>query len=122
MMITIMVCKSIHHVILYFAIGLITFLTINSEEYNQGLLYNSRLNAYNKRWFPVKEFHYDEPLEIKKRPLMFHKRWFPVKEFHYDGPLEVKKRSKFQDKRWSPKLKSENDITYLKHLGYLHEH
>ncbi|CAH8490523.1 unnamed protein product [Schistosoma rodhaini] len=87
-MIMILMCKSIHCVILYFVIGLIT---INSAEYNEGLLYKSRSNILSKRWYPVKEFHYDEPLEIKKRLKFYDKRWSPVKEFHYDEPIEVRK-------------------------------
>ncbi|CAH8432019.1 unnamed protein product [Schistosoma turkestanicum] len=96
--------KSVCYVLFYVAIGFVIFLTNISAEYNEGLLYNPRFNVLtnNKRWFPVKEFHYDEPLEIKKRSQIFYKRWFPVKEFHYGEPLEVKKRFHILNKRWSP--------------------
>ncbi|TNN08498.1 hypothetical protein EWB00_006948 [Schistosoma japonicum] len=89
-------CKSI---VVYYVLGYITMLTFICAEYNEGILPNFRSNIPYKRWFPVKEFHYGEPLEVRKK---FYKRWFPVKEFHYGEPIEVKKRSNFVDKRWYP--------------------
>ncbi|KAH8855300.1 hypothetical protein KSF78_0001967 [Schistosoma japonicum] len=65
-------------------------LTFICAEYNEGILPNFR---FYKRWFPVKEFHYGEPIEVKKRSNFVDKRWYPVKEFHYGEPIEVKKRN-----------------------------
>ncbi|CAL8088947.1 unnamed protein product [Calicophoron daubneyi] len=51
------------------------------DDYRRGPL-------YHKRWFPVKEIHQTDPIEVRRR-IAPVKRWFPVKEFHYGEPVEV---------------------------------
>ncbi|CAH8826661.1 unnamed protein product [Trichobilharzia szidati] len=89
--------KFVNRLMVYFFLVFATVLLEVSEGYNEEALYNDR--PY-KRWSPVKEYHYGEPVEIKRS--LPSKRWSPVKEYHYDGPIEIKRGISRQFKRWSP--------------------